>query len=679
MARSKSGKPTSRSALMKQEDEDEARRKDVPMFSLEGIRVHWKTLAGIFVAVILLFAAVGFTLATVTSASNFEVSVSQNFVPTKAGDVVAFEVTVQNTAQISAFAYETHLVGVPPGWTVQQGEDIFGLGAGQSHKVRVEILATGSTPPNHDYAMELTVLAKTPDGARQLGSKSQVVTVKLIPTDFGVLLLTRGRTTVFPSGSATHNVTFAACGATVSAALDYPAFGEPTGASVGYRLQGPDPNVTGRIEVDLGADGSFELNQTLDAVGGRFALPPEEVAAWTDAHPAGPSNGSLPLAFRSCTNATAAWNATLEAPDLAYLAPTGAQGSYPVSYPNDNSPTGTATVTARVTNRESRPITAMVRVEGLPGGWKTSLPDGGTPLTLEANGGNRTTEFTLDVTKNTSVGRTTVKLAACQQGNAFDCTLEDVPLAVGASPYFEVKAYLEPSPIRSVYVSRPADTLILLRNLGNQNVTVTPSVDAHLQEVTTSYWAGNRTLQTDEPITLSVGEARFIVLRIEVPAGAPQTVAQVHPVFRSVENTQEQRLFFNVNVLAFPPGAGAGPIEVGDNVTLEYTVSTRDGALLYRTNQAAFVSLVDSGARPTHPAFVKSSSASYAPYQFTLRNATQYEGTVHEGFEPFVAGAYRDESVVLWLDPSQTDFAADHPLKDATIVVELKVLGVTEA
>jgi len=680
VARKKSGKSSSRSALMKQEDAEETRRKEVPVFSLEGLSVHRRTLA-LYLggAVAALFVGSIFAGA-VTSAANFDVTLSESFVQGKAGAEVSFEVTVQNTAQLSTYAYETHLVGVPPGWSVVQGEDLFGLSAGQSRVVGVRVLPGGATPPNHDYSMEVLVVAKTTDGVRALESKARTVTVKLLPSDLEVTLLARGSTGVFEGGAPEANVSFTACGAPAApVALPYPSDGEPTAGGVAFRLTGPNLTATGSIEVDLGADGTYELNRTLNFVEGRFELPPDKLVEWAADHPGSGPNASIPLQFRSCVAGSGPWNVTLSAPMLSYLAPLRPGANYTATFADTQSPTGKATISLRATNHEDRNLTAVVRLPDLPSGWSSSLPAGGTPLTLEAGGGTRNTEFTLNVAKNATVGLHDVEVAACLQANERDCTAAVLPVDVGPTEFFEVKVYAEPGSIKTGYVSRPTDILLFVSNLGNQPTAFVPGVDLNVPEVTHTFWYGDHEMVTDEPLGLNVSETRFLVLRVSVSPSAPQSVAQVHPLFKSTTTSQETRLFFNIQIQAFPTPDSDGPIRLGDNVTVEYTVATAAGALLFKTNQITFSSLLDSGARPTHPNYTKPAGSSYAPYQFTLRNATAYAGTVHEGFEAFLLGAYREETLVLWLSPDETKYPAGSPIHDEVVVVELKVIGLERA
>lgn len=687
MARKKSRKPSSRSAMGKQEDEAERRRKDVPMFSFEGLRVHWKTLAGVSAALFIALIASVLVVGAVTSAANFEVTLSADFVQAKAGSTVTFDATVQNTAQLSPFAYETHLVNLPPGWTVVQGEDLFGLAAGESRVVRVEVLAAGSTPPNHDYPIELKVIAKTPDGSQELGVKAAPVTVKLLGSDIEVEMLEHGTSLAFEGNTTQETVQFTACGTPQTApALLYPAAGLPTAAGVSFRLAGPDLNATGYIEVDLGADGTFDGNRTLNSFGDRFNLPPDVLAEWAEAHPASGPNATVPLSFRSCTNATGGWNVTFDAPLVSYLAPLGEGGSYAVSFDLVDQPSGSAVISLRVTNHEARDLTAVVSLPDLPERWTTSLPAGGSPLTLEANGGWRTTEFTVSVAKTAAEGPNPVEVSACLQGNANDCSSTTMALEVGKTQYFEVKTYLEPVSIRTTYISRSTDVLLFARNLGNQPVSLIPSVDLNVPDVTSVFWyydvengEPEHVMVTDENVTLAVGEARFLVLRVRVSPTAAQSVAQVHPNFQGTENGQVQNLFLNIQISPFPAPPSEGPTALGDNLTVEYTVSAADGALLYKTNQVAFTQLIDSGARPTHPNFTKLTASGYSPYQYTLKNESAYRGTVHEGFEPLLAGAYREEVFVFWLSPDQTMYPAGHPLRNDYVVVQVKVVGLEQA
>ncbi|MGH2690806.1 MAG: hypothetical protein ACRDKW_18650, partial [Actinomycetota bacterium] len=329
------------------------------------------------------------------------VRLSESFVQAKAGATATFDVTVQNTAQLSTFAYETHLVGVPPGWTVLQGEDLFGLTAGASRVVTVEVLPAGATPPNRDYAMEMVVIAKTPDGTRQLESKARTVTVKLLPSDFQVTLLHRGQTDAFEGIGPTSNLTFTACGTPAPAhSFAFPSDGEPTTSSLNYRMTGPNLTNSGNIELDLGADGTYELNHSLDLVGGRFDLPPAQMVQWAVDPPSTGPNATIPFHIRTCIAGSSLWNVTLSSAVLNYLSPLAPGANYTAVFADQQSPTGSTTISLRVTNNEPRNVTAVVRLPELPPGWTSSLPAGGTPLTLEASGGFRNTEFTLNVAKN---------------------------------------------------------------------------------------------------------------------------------------------------------------------------------------------------------------------------------------------------------------------------------------
>ncbi len=665
---------------MKQEEAEEARRQEVPVFSLEGLTVHRKRIALYILGTVVALVVAAIVAGALTSASNFEVTLSQSFIQAKAGASASFDVTVQNTAQLSVFAYETHMVGVPAGWSVVRGEDVFGLAPGQSRVLTVELLAAGSTPPNHDYSMELKVIAKTPDAMRELESKVRGVTVKLLGSDLEVTLLARGTTDVFAGGALNTTLSFAACaGPGASAALPYPGDGEPTSAGLTYIMLGGDPNTTGWIEVDVGGDGTFEVNQTLDGNGARIELPPDALAQWDEANPAAGVNASLPLGFRSCTNATGAWNVALTAPLMTYLAPLGPNASYPVDTPNTNEATGTARVSLRVTNNEDRDLTALVRLPDLPAGWQTSLPGDGSAVTLEADGGFRNLEFTIDVAKTTEVGVSEVEVAACLEGNDYDCQGQDVPLDVGESEYFEVKTYTEPSSIKAGYITRWVDFLLVARNLGNQPTEFVARVELNVPEVRHEFWYGDEVLDRDEPFPLEVGESRFLVLRINILPTASQSVIQIHPVFASTTTTSEQRLFMTVNILPYPTPAADGPMVLGDNVTAEYAVATAEGALLFDTNQIVFDSLIDTGERLTHPNYTRPTSERLAPYQFTLKDASKYDGTIHRGFEAFLLGGYREETLVFWLVPGETLYPASNPIRDEIVVIEVKIIGLEKA
>ena len=650
MARGPKSKSASKSALQLQEDEEARRRAEVPIFSLEGLRVHKWKIAAIFVAALLVLVVLSVVLTSLTSAVNLDIASASSFERAKAGDRVNFTVSVRNTAQISSFAYEVHVLGMPPNWTAAAGEDVFPLKAGESRDVKVELATGASSPPEHDYPVVVKAIAKTGDLKSTLASKSLTLTVRVVSSDLRLGFETRVTQASFSNGAPFVQNDLTACGAApVEASFALPVGANVSSASLALTYASSDPNATGFVAADVGDDGSLDGNLTLGPAALRLGLAASAFANYSAAHNGASSPLTVPVRFESCMNATS-WGFNLTAPLLTFQRPLGANESLPVEVTNPNSETGEARLIARVTSREARPLSILVNLPNLPSGWETQPVLSSTPIQVAAFTSN-TLDFTLQVAKRTPVGDVPLNFTACVQVNANDCISAPLRLDMPAAPFFTVETYVQPLQLKEVSRGRFVDTLLFAQNKGNQPTAFTIEMQGR-PGLTFTFFDGRGNLSLTDEVPLALNESRPFALRVRAEPSAATSIYPVAPRFHNASNGIRQGdMFISINVVDAP--ASPRTLQVGLKGTVDFAGVT-EGGLLFDTNIFSMLPLIDQKRRPTHPEYERPSTHGVTPYEFTLETFQDYTQTVHKGFEAYLDGMHERETIVLWLTPAQT-------------------------
>ena len=672
MARGSRSKSASKSALQQKEDEDARRRAEVPIFSLEGLHVHQKKILVIGVAAVLLLAGFTAVLASLTSAINLDIAAPTSFERAKAGERVNFTVSVRNTAQLTAFAYEVHVLGMPPNWTVASGEDVFPLKAGESRDVRLELATGASSPPEHDYPVVVKAIAKTGDLKATLASKSVTLTVRIVSSDLRLAFETRVTESAFAGGTAFVQNNLTACGpAPLLAPFALPAAANVTSASFALTYEAADPKATGYLAADVGDDGTLDGNITFAPGALRLGLAASAFANYSASHNGASSPLNVPVRLVSCMNATA-WGFNLTDPLVNYQRPLGASDALPVEAANPNSETGEARLVARVTSLESRPLSILLSLPGAPSAWETQPILSSTPIRV-APGTSNTLDFTLQVPKKTPVGEVALNVSACVQVNANDCVAAGLRLDMPAAPFFTVETYVQPLQLKEVTRGRSVDTLLFAQNKGNQATGFTIDMVPRPGLTFTFFDARGNLSLTDE-VPLAVNESRPFALRIRAEPSAATSVYPVAPRFRNeTRGILQGDMFISINVVDAP--ASPRTFEVGLKGTVDF-VGVTEGGLLFDTNIFSILPLVDQKRRPTHAEYERPATGGVTPYEFTLDTFQNYTQEVHKGFESYLAGMHERETLVLFLAPSQTQLPLNAVLKDETLVFEVKLSAI---
>jgi hypothetical protein len=669
MARQDRSKPTSKSALQQQDDAEAARLLDLPLLSIAGLRARWKKVATLAIAAVLLFTILGVLIVQLSAPANFEVVAAAPFGQAKAGEPFNFSVTVRNSALFSAFAYETHVLGLPSGWTASSGDDLFALRAGESRAVTVSVLTGGATPPNHDYPMELKVFVKSPDRHSVFANKTLPLTVKLLSSNLRLNLETRQTLSTFSDGQTMANLTYATCDAPIAGpTLLLPFNANVTSGALNAAVDLTDPNGTGALALDLGADGTNDAFTTFLGTSSRtLSFTGAPLNSYLADHPAAAGDIPVPTRWTACLNATATTIA-LSALVLSLHTPAPAGTVVPITVVSPNLPQAEARLFINVRNDEPRDLSVVFSIPGMPTGWETAPSLANSPVFVPAHGQNGL-EFLLHVAKTAPVGPLAVNFSGCLQTNPSDCVDLSLALDMPGAPFYTVKAYVEPAQLKEVFKGRHVDVVLFAQNLGNQFVTFAPDVLVRAG-LDFSWWNGSGDLGPTPTFGFDAGQRLVFVLTIKAAASSSATFASLNPIFRNQTLGIVQAVQLSVNVQD-PPAAGT-PSKVGDTVTVQYTGLTAAG-LLFDTNQVGMVPLVDSKQRPTHPQFVKPTGAGQQPFQFTIGPLSNYTQQPHKGFEPYLTGALERETVVLWLTPDKTVLPDSAILRDETLVFEITV------
>jgi hypothetical protein len=671
MARGK-GKQVSKSALQLKEEADERRKKDIPLFSLEGIVVHKRKILALALGIMIAFGVLLAVVASVSAPSNLTVAASSTFSQARSGEPANFSLTVKNTAAFSAYAYEVHALLLPPGWSVLSGEDAFALKSGESRQIPFSVSTGADAPPNHDYPITVKVFAKSGDLARTLSSTSTTVTVRILSSALTLGFESRVTTGLFAANQSTAGFTFSACGAS-GAPLVIEAPSDANITSVGFSLNfnaSGNPDATGYLTADVGADGSIESNSTMTGAPSRVTLGAGGFANYSLLHPAAPPTLTVPVALYACANATS-WAITLTDALVNYQHPAAPLEPVLADATNVIAPDATAHFLARVVNDEPRPLTIVLGLRDTPTGWTTAPTLGTTPIPVPAHSSN-TLDFTLHILKNAPQGNISLVFVACLQANPNDCATRPETVTMPAIRFFTVKSYVEPATLKVLYQGRSLDILLLAQNAGN-----TPTaflIDLPLQPGLTATFrdaSGNISGPTQVPLALN--ESRPLVLHLAADLGLTPSVYTVIPNFRNITAGQapvQADLRFQVHVQ--PPPDPPRLAAIGSKLTVDFAGITQNG-LLVDTNIFSILPLIDQHQRPTHPQYVRPAGAGVAPYEFTVKALADYQNVEHKGFEPFIVGALEQETLVFWLTPDQTKLNPNAFLFGETLVFEVKV------
>lgn len=672
MARGSASKSASKSALQLQDAEDARRLADVPIFSLEGLRVHRKKILAIGVAAILVLAVFSLVLSSVTSAANLDIGSPTTFARAKAGERVNFTVNVRNSAQLSSFAYELHVLGMPANWTVASGEDVFPLKAGESRDVRLELSTGASSPPEHDYTIVVKAIAKTGDLKSTLASKSVTLTVRVVASDLQLNFETRTTQPTFTDGAAFVQNNLTACGsAPVQASFSLPPGANVSSASFSVAFAATEPNATGSLSADVGNDGSLDANLTFGAGPLRLNLPPASFHDYSASHNGATSPVIVPVRLESCMNSTA-WGFNLSAPLITFQRPLSASEALPVDVLNANSATGEARLVARVTSHEARPLSIVLNLPNMPVTWETQPVLSSTPIQV-APGTSNTLDFNLHVAKTTPVGDLPLNFTACVQVNANDCVTGPLRLDMPAAAFFTVETYIQPLQLKEVTRGRSVDTLLFAQNKGNQPTGFIIDLPARPGLVFTFFDARGNISLVDE-IPLAVNQSRPFALRVLAEPSAATSLYPVAPRFHNnSKGIIQGDMFISINVVEGP--ATPRTLNLGSKGSVDF-VGLTDAGLLFDTNVFSMQPLIDQKRRPTHPEYERPASGGGTPYELTLGTVESYTQTVHKGFEPYLAGMLERETLVIWLTPLQTQLPANAVLRDATLVFEVKLSAV---
>ncbi len=672
MARGPGSKSSSKSALQLKEDEDARRLAEVPIFSLEGLRVHRKKILVIGVVAILGLGVFSAVLTSVTSAVNLDIGSASTFERTKAGDPVNFTVNVRNSAQLSSFAYEVHVLGMPPNWTVASGEDVFALKAGESRDVRLELSTGASSPPEHDYPIVVKAIAKTGDLKSTLASKSVTLTVRVVASDLRLGFETRVTQSAFAAGAASVQNNVTACGtAAVQASFDLPPAANVSSASFAVTFASADPNATGTLAADVGNDGSLDGNLTLVPGALRLGLAASAFGNYSAAHNGASSPLTVPVRLESCMNATA-WGFNLTSPLLTFQRPFAPGEALPIDVLNANSATGEARLVARVTSHEARPLSLVLNLPNMPPSWETQPVLSSTPLAV-APGTSSTLDFTLQVAKTTPVGEVALNFTACVQVNANDCVTAPLRLDMPPAPFFTVETYIQPLQLKEVTRGRFVDTLLFAQNKGNQATAFTIELQPRAG-LNFTFFDGRGNLTLADEVLLALNESRPFALRVRADPSAATSVYPVAPRFHNdSKGIIQGDMFLSINVVEAPITPRV--LNVGSKGTVDF-VGVTDRGLLFDTNIFSILPLVDQKRRPTHAEYERPTTGGGTPYELTLGTFASYTQTVHKGFEAFLDGMHERETVVFWLTPAQTQLPENAVLRDATLVFEVKVTAI---
>jgi len=671
MARDSGRKPVSKSARQQQDERHEAdRRADTPLFSFEGLSVHKRKLAAIFAAILLvplgLFIAVG----AVTSPAALDLTSSAAFAQARSGDPANFTLTVRNSAAFVSYAYEAHVLALPPGWSTAVGETAFALSPGASRTIPLSLSTGADAPPGHDYPLTVKVIVKTGDLSRTLASKSISLTVRIVASDLRLVLESRVTTGNFAANDPSLDLSFSGCaGAPSTVSYEVPAGANITSASFTVNYNFSDPNATGYLTADVGADGSIEANITLVTATPRLTLGQSGFANYTAAHPAAPgTNLTVPIAIAACTNTTMA-NFTLNGALINYQHPTPAGQLVLAEASNPAVPTASARFLARIVNNEPRPLTFIVGLPNLPSGWELTPALATTPIPVSARSSN-ILDFTVHIAKTAPQGQIPLNFTACLQANPADCATAAATVDMPVAPYFTVKTYVEPANLKEVVRGRSTDIILFAQNLGNVPTAFTIEVPPRPGlEVTFFDGSGNLSLSTDIPLAL--GQRRLFVMHVSPDPTASSSVYTVTPTFRNASaGLIQSNLFLSINVL--DPPAVPNAAREGSRLTVDF-IGVTDKGLLFDTNMLAFLPLVDQKQRPTHPQYARPASTGVTPFEFTLDSLANYTNTAHKGFEPYLLGALERETLVFWLTPEQTKLPVTAFLKDETLVFEVRI------
>lgn len=677
MARGK-GKQVSKSALQQKEDEDERRKKEVPLFSLEGIVVHKRKILALALGIMVAFGVLLAVVASVSAASNLTVAASSTFSQARSGEPANFSITVKNTAAFSAYAYEVHALSLPPGWSVLTGEDAFALKAGQSRQVPLSLSTGRDAPPNHDYPITVKVLAKSGDLARTLSSASTTVTVRILSSALTLTFESRVTTGLFAANQSTADFTFSACGPG-SAPLLIEAPFDANITSVGFTVNfnaSADPYATGYLTADVGADGSVESNSTLPLVPARVTLGAEGFANYTRSHESSPPTLTVPIALSACANATA-WAITLTDPIVSFQHPAAPGESIPADTSNSIAPDATAHFLARVVNDEPRPLTIVLGLLDTHAGWTTTPTLGTTPIPVSSHSSN-TIDFTLHILKSAPAGNLPLNFTACLQANPNDCATRPAIVLMPTVGFFTVKSYVEPASLKVLYQTRALDILILAQNAGN--IPTAFIIDLPLQPgLVGSFRDASGNISGPTQVPLGLNESRPLVLHLTADATLAPSIYTVVPSFRNITAGQapvQADLRYQIHVQPMPDPARLAAI--GSKVTVDF-VGITQGGLLFDTNIFSVLPLIDQHLRPTHPQYVRPAGSGVIPFDFTVKAPADYQNLEHKGFEPYTVGALEQETVVFWLTPDQTQLNPNAFLFGETLVFEVKVSTVVSA
>jgi len=369
-------------------------------------------------------------------------------------------------------------------------------------------------------------------------------------------------------------------------------------------------------------------------------------------------------------NATS-WTATLNNALLGYQHPTAPGAVVSADVSNPNTPQALVHLLARLTNAEPRPVNLIVGLPTLPAGWDFTPALATTPINV-APGASNILDFTLRMAKTTAPGEMPLTFQACIQANPRDCASAPATVSMPAVPYFTVKTYVEPATLKEIYRGRSTDVLLFAQNLGNEptafevNVGNSPGLNVSFLD-----GSGPLGMGPGSELALGLNQTRLFVMHVTSVPGASSSVYSVNPTFRNASaGIVQSNLFMSFNLI--DPAADAKVAGLGSKLSVDFTGVTASG-LLFDTNQFSMLPLIDQHQRATHPQYVKPAAGTVTPYEATLQAASNYTGTIHKGFEPYLVGSMERETIVFWLTPAQTALPETAYLKDETLVFEVHI------